>query len=174
VAGRGCLPICGAGCIAPPAIPAGSSRISISCCVNMSYQVLARKWRPRNFEQTVGQQSVLRALINALDTQTVCTTPSCSPARAASARPRSPASWPSASTASRGSVPSPAASAARCRGDGRRAVHRSDRSRCGFAHQGRGHARAARQRPVRAEPGRYKVYLIDEVHMLSGAPSTRC
>lgn len=33
----------------------------------MSYQVLARKWRPRNFEQTVGQQSVLRALAHALD-----------------------------------------------------------------------------------------------------------
>ncbi|MGI9304278.1 MAG: DNA polymerase III subunit gamma/tau [Gammaproteobacteria bacterium] len=33
----------------------------------MSYQVLARKWRPRTFEQMVGQQHVLRALINALD-----------------------------------------------------------------------------------------------------------
>ena len=33
----------------------------------MSYQVLARKWRPRNFEQMVGQQHVVRALVNALD-----------------------------------------------------------------------------------------------------------
>lgn len=33
----------------------------------MSYQVLARKWRPRKFEEMVGQQHVLRALINALD-----------------------------------------------------------------------------------------------------------
>lgn len=33
----------------------------------MSYQVLARKWRPRNFEQMVGQEHVLRALTNALD-----------------------------------------------------------------------------------------------------------
>ncbi len=33
----------------------------------MSYQVLARKWRPRNFPQMVGQEHVLRALINALD-----------------------------------------------------------------------------------------------------------
>ena len=32
----------------------------------MSYQVLARKWRPRNFEEVVGQQHVLRPLINAL------------------------------------------------------------------------------------------------------------
>ncbi len=33
----------------------------------MSYQVLARKWRPRNFPEMVGQTHVLRALINALD-----------------------------------------------------------------------------------------------------------
>jgi len=33
----------------------------------MSYQVLARKWRPRTFPQMVGQEHVLRALINALD-----------------------------------------------------------------------------------------------------------
>lgn len=34
----------------------------------MSYQVLARKWRPRNFEDMVGQGHVLKALANALDT----------------------------------------------------------------------------------------------------------
>ena len=33
----------------------------------MSYQVLARKWRPRNFDQLVGQTHVTRALVNALD-----------------------------------------------------------------------------------------------------------
>ncbi|MEZ5536122.1 MAG: DNA polymerase III subunit gamma/tau [Thiolinea sp.] len=33
----------------------------------MSYQVLARKWRPQNFEQMVGQQHVLRALLNSLN-----------------------------------------------------------------------------------------------------------
>ena len=30
----------------------------------MSYQVLARKWRPKNFSELVGQQHVLQALIN--------------------------------------------------------------------------------------------------------------
>ena len=35
----------------------------------MSYQVLARKWRPGNFTEMVGQEHVLRALINALDEQ---------------------------------------------------------------------------------------------------------
>lgn len=33
----------------------------------MSYQVLARKWRPRRFADLVGQTHVARALINALD-----------------------------------------------------------------------------------------------------------
>ncbi len=33
----------------------------------MSYQVLARKWRPRTFSELVGQEHVLRALTNALD-----------------------------------------------------------------------------------------------------------
>ena len=33
----------------------------------MSYQVLARKWRPQNFQQMVGQAHVLRALLTALD-----------------------------------------------------------------------------------------------------------
>ena len=35
----------------------------------MSYQVLARKWRPANFAQMVGQEHVLQALANALDSQ---------------------------------------------------------------------------------------------------------
>lgn len=33
----------------------------------MSYQVLARKWRPANFKEMVGQEHVLQALMNALD-----------------------------------------------------------------------------------------------------------
>ncbi len=33
----------------------------------MSYQVIARKWRPRVFAEMVGQEHVLRAIINALD-----------------------------------------------------------------------------------------------------------
>ena len=49
-----------------------SARI-ISRCIDvrdglsMSYQVLARKWRPRNFQAIVGQAHVVRALTNALD-----------------------------------------------------------------------------------------------------------
>ena len=32
----------------------------------MSYQALARTWRPRSFDQLVGQQHVVRALRNAM------------------------------------------------------------------------------------------------------------
>ena len=35
----------------------------------MSYQVLARKWRPKSFEALVGQEHVVRALSNALEQQ---------------------------------------------------------------------------------------------------------
>lgn len=35
----------------------------------MSYQVLARKWRPHRFQDIVGQEHVLRVLMNALDQQ---------------------------------------------------------------------------------------------------------
>jgi len=34
----------------------------------MSYLALARKWRPKDFSETVGQEHVLQALMNALDT----------------------------------------------------------------------------------------------------------
>jgi DNA polymerase III subunit gamma/tau len=33
----------------------------------MSYQVLARKWRPKSFESLVGQEAIVRALTHALD-----------------------------------------------------------------------------------------------------------
>lgn len=35
----------------------------------MSYQVLARKWRPSNFSEVAGQAHVLKSLINALDNE---------------------------------------------------------------------------------------------------------
>ncbi len=35
----------------------------------MSYQVLARKWRPRIFSELVGQTHVVRALSNDLDNE---------------------------------------------------------------------------------------------------------
>jgi len=36
-----------------------------------SYQVLARKWRPQKFADMIGQEHVLRALVNALDSERI-------------------------------------------------------------------------------------------------------
>src|SRR5437762_279260 len=44
----------------------GSPHISLDA---MSYQVLARKWRPRDFASLVGQEHVVRALRHALETK---------------------------------------------------------------------------------------------------------
>ncbi|NIP18946.1 MAG: DNA polymerase III subunit gamma/tau [Xanthomonadales bacterium] len=37
----------------------------------MSYQVLARKWRPKSFQEVVGQEAVVQALVNGLDNNRV-------------------------------------------------------------------------------------------------------
>jgi DNA polymerase-3 subunit gamma/tau len=37
----------------------------------MSYQVLARKWRPNSFAEVVGQEHVVKALSNALDSNKI-------------------------------------------------------------------------------------------------------
>ena len=52
-------------------LPAADSSERNGCaCHNggMSYLVLARKWRPKRFAELVGQEHVVRALTNALQT----------------------------------------------------------------------------------------------------------
>src|SRR5205807_5417675 len=44
----------------------GSPHISLDA---MSYQVLARKWRPKDFSSLVGQEHVVTALVNALESK---------------------------------------------------------------------------------------------------------
>ena len=46
----------------------------------MSYQVLARKWRPGKFSELVGQEHVVSAISNALDNDR-CTTRTYLPVR---------------------------------------------------------------------------------------------
>ncbi len=47
--------------------PASYPSLQPSPQSTMSYQVLARKWRPRNFTEVVGQEHVLQALVHALE-----------------------------------------------------------------------------------------------------------
>ena len=51
----------------PPFVLASSLNASFPSIEIMSYQVLARKWRPIRLNKVVGQQHVLTALTNALD-----------------------------------------------------------------------------------------------------------
>ena len=37
----------------------------------MSYEVLARKYRPTNFEEVVGQEHIIKALINGIEQQRI-------------------------------------------------------------------------------------------------------
>ena len=98
-----------------------------------------------------------------------CTTRICSPARAASARPPSRASSPRASTASNGVTATPCGVCAACRDiDAGRFVDLLEldaASNTGIDNM-REILDNARYAPT---AGRYKVYLIDEVHMLSKA-----
>src|SRR5574337_1245671 len=50
------------------AIPTGWPVAAADRMAAMAYQVLARKWRPRSFETLVGQEHVVRALTHALAT----------------------------------------------------------------------------------------------------------
>ncbi len=45
------------------------ARAATGQATGMSYQVLARKWRPGDFSEVAGQEHVLKTLINALDKQ---------------------------------------------------------------------------------------------------------
>jgi DNA polymerase-3 subunit gamma/tau len=133
----------------------------------MSYQVLARKWRPRSFASLVGQEHVVRALTHAL-TASVCITPICLPARGS--RENDAGAYP---------------------GQGLELRNRNHRDPCGTCtacqeiDSGRfvdllevdaatntkvDEMRQLLENAVYAPTrGRFKVYVIDEVHMLSNS-----
>ena len=117
----------------------------------MSYLALARKWRAAFLRRAGRPGARARGARQRARRRAACTTPSCSPARAASARPPSRASSPSASTARPASPPTPCGECAACREIDDGPLRRPHRSRRRLAHQGRRHARAARQRAVRAD-----------------------
>ena len=114
----------------------------------MSYTALARKWRPKKFAELVGQEHVRRALVNALASGRVhhafLFTGTRGVGKTTIARILA-----KCLNCERGVTAEPCGVCAQLPRDRRRALPRSDRGRCGLAHQGGRYARAARQRAVR-------------------------
>ncbi|MBS0375410.1 MAG: DNA polymerase III subunit gamma/tau [Proteobacteria bacterium] len=133
----------------------------------MSYLVLARKWRPRAFDQLVGQEHVVRALSNALDTGRVhhafLFTGTRGVGKTTIARLLAKALNCETGVSSR---PCGICSACREIDEGRFVdlieVDAASRTKVEDTRELLENVHYA---PAR---GRYKVYLIDEVHMLSG------
>jgi DNA polymerase-3 subunit gamma/tau len=132
----------------------------------MTYQVLARKWRPRVFEEIVGQSHVVTALVNALDAKRLHHA-YLSPARVAPARRRSRASSPRRINCETGITSKPCGKCRPCTEiDAGRFVDllEVDAATNTKVDEMRELLDTAQYMPV---AGRFKVYIIDEVHMLS-------
>jgi DNA polymerase-3 subunit gamma/tau len=132
----------------------------------MSYLVLARKWRPRSFDELVGQEHVRRALTNALDSGRIhhafLFTGTRGVGKTTIAR-----IFAKSLNCERGVSSQPCGECGACRDiDGGRfvdllEVDAASRTKVDDTRELLDNVQYA---PAR---GRYKVYLIDEVHMLS-------
>ena len=133
----------------------------------MSYVVLARKWRPKRFSEMVGQEHVLRALSNALDSGRVHHAFLFTGTRGVGKTTVARILAKSLNCETAGVSSNPCGACASCReiDEGRFVdlieVDAASRTKVDDTRDMLDNVQYA---PTR---GRYKVYLIDEVHMLS-------
>jgi DNA polymerase III subunit gamma/tau len=133
----------------------------------MSYVVLARKWRPKRFAEMVGQEHVLRALSNALDSGKVHHAFLFTGTRGVGKTTVARILAKSLNCETNGVSSNPCGTCAACReiDEGRFVdlieVDAASRTKVDDTREMLDNVQYA---PTR---GRYKVYLIDEVHMLS-------
>src|ERR1700676_4002305 len=133
----------------------------------MSYVVLARKWRPKRFAEMVGQEHVLRALGNALDSGKVHHAFLFTGTRGVGKTTIARILAKSLNCETAGVSSNPCGTCAACReiDEGRFVdlieVDAASRTKVDDTREMLDNVQYA---PTR---GRYKVYLIDEVHMLS-------
>lgn len=137
----------------------------------MAHQVLARKWRPRNFVDVVGQEHVVRALANALDSGRIhhayLFTGTRGVGKTTLARILAKALNCLGADGSGGITSKPCGVCSACRDiDAGRFVDllEVDAATNTKVDEMRELLETAQYAPV---SGRYKVYIIDEVHMLS-------
>ncbi len=135
----------------------------------MSYQVLARKWRPKNFQELQGQEHVSRALVNAIETE----------------RLHHAYLFTGTRGVGKTTIARILAKCLNCESNGLTATPCGECASCVEIDEGRFvdliEVDAASRTKVddtrelldnvqyRPTRGRYKVYLIDEVHMLSNS-----
>jgi DNA polymerase-3 subunit gamma/tau len=134
----------------------------------MSYQVLARKWRPKTFEQVVGQTTVTRTLQNALSSGRIGHAFLLSGARGVgkttTARILAKALNCGKGEAATASPCDECSSCAEITSGSSLDVHEIDGATNNGVEQVRELRESARYNPAR---DRFKVWIIDEVHMLS-------
>src|SRR5436189_5133024 len=132
----------------------------------MTYQVLARKWRPRVFEELVGQQHVVKALTNALDSKRLHHAYLFTGTRGVGKTTLARILAKSINCET-GITSKPCGKCRACvEIDSGRFVdlHEVDAATNSKVDEMREHLDTAQYMPV---SGRFKVYIIDEVHMLS-------
>ena len=134
----------------------------------MSYEVLARKWRPRSFEELVGQEHVRRALVNALDRDQLHHAYLFTGTRGVGKTTIARILAKSLNCETHGVTSTPCGECSACREiDAGRfidliEVDAASRTKVEETRE------LLENVPYAPTRGRYKVYLIDEVHMFSG------
>ena len=136
----------------------------------MSYQVIARKWRPQTFADVVGQQHVTRTLANAVQSGRVAHAYIFSGARGVG-KTTTARILAKALNCSKGPAAEPCNDCDSCREIGAGKFARRDRNRRGVQPRHRPDSRIARNGSLRASGGRYKVVILDEAHMLTDEAS---
>ena len=133
----------------------------------MSYQVLARKWRPKSFDTLVGQEHVVRALTHALEQQRLHHAYLFTGTRGVGKTTISRI-LAKALNCEQGITPTPCGVCAACQEiDAGRFIDYVEMDAA--SNRGVEDMAALLEKAAYApNSGRYKVYMIDEVHQLSG------